>query len=287
MAAHRMDTIIFRETVDLPAGETACEFLASGTGLSRGKVKDAMNKGAVWMRRRKGGLRRLRRATASVNKGDRIEFYYDEKLLSLKPPEAGCLSDRKHYSVWHKPPGLMAQGTMYGDHCSLLRQTELFFQSSREVFLVHRLDREASGLMLMAHSRVAAARLSALFQKNLIVKEYRAEVVGKAGEKGRHGNIAFPLDGKPSFTEFEVEVYNLERNTSIVNVRIKTGRLHQIRRHFAMIGFPVIGDPKYGKGNKNREGMKLQAVSLRFLCPFENREVEFALPSHPGQYAIE
>lgn len=54
-----------------------------------------------------------------------------------------------------------------------------------------------------------------------------------------------------------------------------------------MIGFPVIGDPKYGKGNKNREGMKLQAVSLRFLCPFENREVEFTLPSHPGQYAME
>ncbi len=88
-----MDTIILRETVDSQTGETACDFLASRTGLSRGKVKDAMNKGAVWIGKGKGRLRRLRRATAAVNKGDRIEFYYDEKLLSLKPPEAVCLSD--------------------------------------------------------------------------------------------------------------------------------------------------------------------------------------------------
>ncbi len=156
----------------------------------------------------------------------------------------------------------------------------MFFQSAREVFLVHRLDREASGLMLVAHSRVAAARLSALFQKNLIVKGYHAEVLGNAGETGRHGHIAFPLDGKPSLTEFKVGSYDPEKNTSIVHVRIRTGRLHQIRRHFDMIGFPVLGDPRYGKGDKNREGMQLRAVSLRFLCPFENREVEVTLPAH-------
>jgi tRNA pseudouridine32 synthase/23S rRNA pseudouridine746 synthase len=276
-----MDTIILKKTVDSQAGETASDFVASRTGLSRGKVKDAMNKGAVWIGKGKGRLRRLRRATAAVNKGDRIEFYYDEKLLSVKPPEAVCLSDRKHYSVWYKPVGLLAQGTMYGDHCSLLRQVEVFFGASREVFLVHRLDREASGLMLLAHSRDAAARLSRLFQENLIEKRYRAEVLGNAGERAPHGKIAFPLDGKPSLTEFEVESYDPKKNTSVVDVRIRTGRLHQIRRHFDMIGSPVMGDPKYGKGNKNREGMQLQAVSLRFLCPFKNREVEFRLPSHP------
>ncbi len=275
-----MEKIILKEMVDSAAGETACGFLASRSGLSRGKVKDAMNKGAVWIRRRKGGLRRLRKATARVSRGDCVELYYDRRLLSLKPPDAELVSDRKHYSVWHKPSGLVAQGTMYGDHCSLLRQAEMYFQSSREVFLVHRLDREASGLMLIAHSRCAAERLSEIFRKNLIVKEYRAEVLGNAGSTGHCGRIVFPLDGKPSATEFEVMSFSVEKNTSIVNVRIKTGRLHQIRRHFDMIGFPVMGDPKYGRGNKNREGMRLRAVSLRFLCPFENREVEFILP-HP------
>jgi tRNA pseudouridine32 synthase/23S rRNA pseudouridine746 synthase len=272
-----MERIVLRETVRSSEGETASGFLAAKSGLSRGKVKDAMNKGAVWIRKGKGGLRRLRRATAVLGKGDRVEFYYDEKLLSLTPPAAVCISDRKHYSVWSKPAGLMAQGTMYGDHCSLQRQAELFFGSAREVFLVHRLDREAEGLMLLAHTRPAAARLSELFQKNLIEKEYRAEVLGDPGK--REGVIEFPLDGKASHTEFRVESYDPERNVSVVRVRIKTGRLHQIRRHFEMIGSPVMGDPKYGKGNKNREGMKLRAVALRFRCPFEGREVVFTLPS--------
>ncbi len=273
-----MEKIILRAVVDSPAGETACTFLASRSGLSGGKVKDAMNKGAVWLRRRKGGLKRLRKAKALLQRGDCIELYYDRKLLSMKAPQAELISDRKHYSVWYKPAGLVAQGTMYGDHCSLLRQAEVYFQSSREVFPVHRLDREASGLMLIAHSRTAAGRLSELFRKNLIVKEYCVEVLGNAGAKGHCGSIVFPLDGKASSTEFEVTSFSAENNTSIVSVRIKTGRLHQIRRHFEMIGFPVMGDPKYGKGNKNREGMKLRASSLRFLCPFEHREVEFTLP---------
>jgi tRNA pseudouridine32 synthase/23S rRNA pseudouridine746 synthase len=59
---------------------------------------------------------------------------------------------------------------------------------------------------------------------------------------------------------------------------IKTGRYHQIRRHFNMISHPVIGDPKYDRGNKNIEGMKLSAVSINFSCPFINREVEFRMP---------
>lgn len=266
---------VLKTVVDSNMPQTACDFLSAGSGLSKAKVKDAMNKGAVWIKKKKGGLRRLRRATALLGKGDYAEFYYDEKLLSLKPPEARCLSDQKHYSVWHKPSGLMAQGTMYGDHCSLMRYAELFFHNEREVFLVHRLDREASGIMLIAHTKDAAARLSQLFQKKQIVKKYRVEVLGNLAEKQKHGVIELPLDGKPAITEFEVESYNPERNASTLNAIIRTGRLHQIRRHFDMIGFPVMGDPKYGKGNKNIEGMRLTAVSLRFRCPFQKREVEF------------
>ncbi len=271
--------IIFRETVEARPPVTACDFLASGTGLSKSRVKDAMNKGAVRLRRKKGGMTRLRKATAKLSTGDRIELYYDEKLLSLTPSQAVCLNDCVHYSVWYKPPGLLAQGTAFGDHCSLTRQAELLFPS-RRVFLVHRLDREAEGLMLLAHSSAAAARLSELFRKNSILKEYRAEVMGDMRKEGRRGTIDRPLDGKEAFTEFDVESFDPESGTSIVRLTIKTGRLHQIRRHLEMSGHPVMGDPKYGRGNKNNEGMRLSAVSLRFLCPFRQREVEFNLPLH-------
>ncbi len=273
-----MNTIDLKIDLDSDMHATASDLLVSKSGLSKSKVKDAMNKGAVWLKRKKGGMNRLRRATTGLKKGDHIELHYDEKILSLKSPSADCLSDRGDYSVWDKPPGMTAQGTLYGDHCSLMRHAELFFKPKREVFLVHRLDREASGIMLIAHNRRAAARLSEIFQGNLITKRYRAEVLGDFGKNHLRGTIAVPLDGKSALTEYQVLSYDPVRDTSVVDIIIRTGRLHQIRRHFEMIGHPVMGDPKYGKGNKNTEGLKLTAVSLKFTCPVSNQEVEFSLP---------
>jgi len=251
------------------------DYLAAETGLSKARIKDAMNKGAVWVGRERGKLKRLRSATAELRGGMRIEFHYDEKLLSLSPPQAKCISDRKGYSVWYKPAGLMAQGTMFGDHCSLMRQAEIFFEGRREIFPVHRLDREAAGLMLVAHAKKTAALLSDIFRNNLIEKKYRVEVLGKLPQW--KGIIHLSLDGKDALTEYEVRSYDQAADTSVVDVAIKTGRLHQIRRHFDMIGHPVMGDPKYGKGNKNTAGMKLTAYSLRFRCPLANEEVEYSL----------
>jgi tRNA pseudouridine32 synthase/23S rRNA pseudouridine746 synthase len=88
-----------------------------------------------------------------------------------------------------------------------------------------------------------------------------------------------PLDGKEALTELDVESFDPESDTSVVSLSIKTGRLHQIRRHLEMIGHPVMGDSRYGKGNKNPEGLRLSAVSLHFFCPFQQKEVEFNMPS--------
>jgi tRNA pseudouridine32 synthase/23S rRNA pseudouridine746 synthase len=147
----------------------------------------------------------------------------------------------------------------------------------RKVFLVHRIDREASGLMLIAHTKEAAARLSELLRTRMISKGYRIEVAGNLEERGKTGTINLPLDGKEALTEYEVTAYDPDKNITTVSVFIKTGRLHQIRRHFEMINFPVMGDPHYGKENKNRDGMKLTAVSLRFICPFSRAEVQFSV----------
>ncbi|HEX8948576.1 MAG TPA: pseudouridine synthase, partial [Dissulfurispiraceae bacterium] len=216
MSAQTMEKVVVKAVFDPGARMTACDFLAAKSGLSKGRVKDAMNKGAAWIRKKGGGMRRLRRATALPDAGDRLELYYDGKLLSVKPPAAKCLSDKRRYSVWYKPAGLLAQGTMYGDHCSLERQAELFFKSAREVYLVHRLDREAEGLMLLAHDKNAAARLSELFQKDMIAKKYRLEVLGDLAVKGKQGTIELPLDGKHALSMYEVESYHRESNTTTV-----------------------------------------------------------------------
>lgn len=269
-------TLTLRLTARAEDAGTLCDLLAARSGLSKARIKDAMNKGAVWLAKGKGAQQRVRRATTPVHVGQRIELHYNAELLARQVPDSTLVADQKHYSVWNKAPGVLAQGTLEGDHCALLRQVELYFKSSRPVFPVHRLDREASGLVLVAHSRDAAARLSHLFQTHQVYKRYRVQVRGRV--EAEHGVIDRPLDGKPARTEYALQCYDAERDRSVLDVVIHTGRLHQIRRHFELIDHPVIGDPKYGSGNKSPEGMQLAAVELRFRCPFAQREIVFALP---------
>jgi tRNA pseudouridine32 synthase/23S rRNA pseudouridine746 synthase len=254
---------------------TACDFLAACTSLSKSRIKDAMIKGAVWLKRGKSKQQRLRRATAGLKPGDVLCIYYDEALLSIAPPRAELLSDQRRYSVWSKPAGLMSQGTKYGDHCSLLRQVELFYKSKSNVYLIQRLDREASGLVLLAHDRIAADRLSRLFQTRQVIKKYKAQVLGNLFETRLQGKIDLGLEGKAAETEFVADSFDPVTNSSKVQIVMRTGRKHQIRKHFDMIGHPVIGDPRYGKGNKNKEGLQLVATALEFECPFTKKRLVF------------
>jgi tRNA pseudouridine32 synthase/23S rRNA pseudouridine746 synthase len=270
-----MQKLSLTKTVEPNDPATACDFLAACTSLSKSRIKDAMTKGAVWLKRQKGKQQRLRRATADLKPGDRLSIYYDGALLSIVPPRAELISDQKRYSVWFKPAGLMSQGTKFGDHCSLLRQIELSYKPKRNVYLIQRLDREASGLMLLAHDRIAAGRLSRLFQTRQVIKKYTARVLGNLSETRLQGKIDWKLEGKDAETEFAVDCYDPVTHTSEVEIVIRTGRKHQIRRHFEMIGHPVIGDPRYGKGNQNKEGLQLVATTLEFECPFNKKRLVF------------
>ncbi|UCF93401.1 MAG: RluA family pseudouridine synthase [Desulfobacterales bacterium] len=266
-----------KQTVGALDSKTLCDYIASQTGLSKSKIKDALNKGAAWLKKKGGHRRRVRRASTALNPGDSLEFYYDARLLERHPPQGRCLHDYQRFSVWYKPSGLLSQGTLYGDHCALLRQAEIFFRFRRPVYLVHRLDREASGLLLIAHRQDAAAVLSRLFRDHRVLKSYRIEVLGDLSQVAPSDTIALPLDGQNAVTEFEVSHYDPRAQTSTVAVTLKTGRRHQIRRHFEMIGFPVMGDPRYGRGNKDPAGMRLVATALAFRCPFRHKELAFTL----------
>jgi len=274
-----MSAFTFRETLQSDTTMNAGDFLTAKTGLSKSRVKDAMNKGAVRLLRKKK-RQRLRKANTRLQKGDQLELFYDEKLLVAVPPVAICLHDLSRYSIWNKPAGLLTQGTEHGDHFSLIRQAELFFKPRRQVFPVHRLDREAFGLVLVAHDRTTAAYFSELFRNGGISKKYRVKLLGNISVRGQAGIINQPLDGKEAITEYQCTGYDPAANISIVETTIRTGRLHQIRRHFAEIGFPVMGDPRYGKGNKNTDGLQLAAFFLGFTDPDSGETVQFALKEH-------
>jgi tRNA pseudouridine32 synthase/23S rRNA pseudouridine746 synthase len=267
--------LVYKKIVNQGDSRTACELLAQETGLPRMRIKDAMSKGVVWVMSRGKGRKRLRRATAGLKPGDVIELFYDPGLLSREPPQACCVDDRKDYSIWNKPAGLLTQGTDYGDHCSLLRQAETAFTPRREAYPVHRLDREAEGLVLMAHTRHAARDLSRLFHGREIEKRYRAEVLGQM--EPAEGVIDLPLDGRPAVTKYSLLSFDQGSNTSRLLVEILTGRLHQIRRHLAGIGHPVMGDPRYGKGNKDGKSMRLTATELKFTCPLTGEKIDIRI----------
>ncbi len=253
------------------------DFLAVKSGISKSKIKDAVNKGALQFKRKGQKSRRLRKVKFKLKPKDFIDFNYDSSLLPLIPNEPELILDTKRYSCWNKPAGLLSQGTKFSDHCSILRRVELFYKGLRQVYLVHRLDREAAGLICIAHDKEAAAKLSKLFKDRHIEKTYQVEVLGDLNKKGKSSSIDLELDNKQAITNYKQISFSKESNSSTAIVTLEGGRFHQIRRHFAAIDHPVIGDPKYGKNNKNNSGLKLQATGLKFVCPFTGSPIELKL----------
>lgn len=244
------------------------------TSLSPEVLADAASKGAVWHQKSgKGKILRVRSLDMLISPEDKLNFYFDPRVLSFPIlTDAKCVYETSQYGVWIKPAGVLPQGTQVSDHTSLLRYVEVL--KGKEAYLIHRLDRETEGLMIVGYTSESAAKLSDLFQNNKIVKTYQAIVKGQI-EKGHRQTIADSLDGKTAVTHFEVSANG--NGCSLLSIKIDTGRLHQIRRHLDIIGYPVMGDPKYGKGNKNREGLKLLAKSLNFKDPWTGRPVEMVV----------
>jgi len=259
--------------------QSALDLLVEGTGLSKQRIKDAMNKGAVWWTL-KGKQLRLRRATKLLNKGSTIQLYYDPQVLARKPEAARLVYDAERYSIWYKPAGMLSQGSQWGDHCSILRWVEVNGDYSqgkaqRECFLVHRLDADAAGLIILAHDNQAAAKLSTLFQARDMRKFYQAWVKGKWQFPDEGLTINQPLDEKSAITN--IKKITATDNKTLLDIHIETGRKHQIRRHLANSGYPIIGDRIYGTPASS--GLQLLAYRLEFVCPFsgKNLVVELAV----------
>lgn len=257
------------------------DLLRDVSGLSKQRIKFAMIQGAVWVTRG-SNTQRLRRAKRVLRVGDEVHLYYDAQILAEIPPEPGLVVDLGGYSVWNKPCGLRSQGSKWGDHCTVARWAERHLQPERSAFTVHRLDRAANGLMLIAHSKKVAAALSALFEKREMDKRYRAMVSGDFSEQPNPLRVELPIDGKEAVSEISFQQIIDDGSRSLVEVKIETGRKHQIRRHFAEIGHPVIGDRLYGDGEKGGVDLQLTAFQLGFHCPVKDEVVEYRLPILPA-----
>ena len=261
------------------AEDGAVELLQQATGLSKQRIKLAMTQGAVWLTRGRN-TRRLRRAKRVLRPGDEVHLYYDADILAAIPAEPALLADVGGYSVWYKPYGLRSQGSKWGDHCTVVRWAERHLQPERPAFTVHRLDRAASGLILVAHSKAVAASLSGLFKKRAVEKRYRALVAGDFSAQPDPFRVEQPIDEREAVSEFSLRQVSPDGRQSLVDVRIETGRKHQIRRHLAGLGYPVIGDRLYGTGEEDGVDLQLSAYLLAFNCPVSDEQVEYRLPAN-------
>lgn len=262
-------------TVD-NAQANAVDILAEASGLSKQKLKLIMQRGAVWLTR-SGHTQRLRRAKKALQLNDEIHLYYAPAVFEQQPSPAILIADEGDYSVWHKPYGMLSQGTKWGDHTSITRWAEQNLEPQRNAFIVHRLDRAATGLIMVAHSKKAAASLSALFEQRQVDKRYQAVVEGHWAEDKR---IEQAIDDKPAVSH--VRCLETKGSKSLVEVKIETGRKHQIRKHLSKAGFPIVGDRLYG----NADGLDLQlcSVFLGFVCPIsaETRSYELGGELRPS-----
>lgn len=264
------------------ADSNAVDLLAKATSLSKQHIKQVMQKGAVWLEEKKTGKpRRLRRAKKVPAVGDELHLYYDKKVLDAVPAPPQLIADEGGYSIWYKPYGLLSQGSKWGDHCTVQRWVEQNLEPQRPAIVVHRLDRAATGLMIIAHKKGVATELSAQFAQREMEKRYQVIVHGQFPEGSWPKKIDSDIDGRNARSHAKLLKYDAEKNRSLLEVGIDTGRKHQIRKHLLSIGFPVVGDRLYGEEDaqeKNEEDLQLTACRLAFVCPITKQEKRFQLP---------
>ncbi|MET1256995.1 RluA family pseudouridine synthase [Aliikangiella maris] len=240
--------------------------------ISRQKLKLAMQYGACWVTNGRM-TQRVRRAKKVLPAGSEVHLYFDTAILFLSVPPAKLLSDEAAYSVWIKPAGMFSQGTKWGDHSAISRWVELNEFPERQSFLVHRLDRATSGLIILAHQKNIARQLAHAFEQRQVEKHYLANVAGLWPESLI--TLDSPLDNKPALTRVLQIKHDYSKQQTWLRLQIETGRKHQIRQHLFAAGFPIIGDRLYQsqmpvanvKDDSESLDLQLRSVYLRFTCP--------------------
>ena len=205
------------------------------------------------------------------------------------------LYEDNHLIVAIKPAGVLSQsdGSNAPDMLTILKAyIKEKYQKPGEVYLglVHRLDRPVSGVMVFARTSKAASRLSEQIRQRRVEKIYRCVVNGVLEGEGRLENYISKDEStntvtvsdaeKPGFKASYLDYKALadKDDMTLVEVKLGTGRSHQIRAQMAHAGFPLIGDQKYGKKDNRTKDIALEAYKLSFEHPVKREFITFEAP---------
>jgi len=284
---------------DEAAGERLDRFLASLPEIgSRGVAERVLAESVLVDGRPQVKSHRL-------SGGEEVEFEAPERVepepIVAEEMHLRIAYEDEHLVIVDKPAGLVvhpapghASGTLVH---GLLAHDVAGGDDAERPGIVHRLDRDTSGLMVVARSEEAYRRLQGLVRRRELERRYLALVVGQP--RSRTGRIEAPIGRdrrdpmrhsldtetpREAVTHFEL-VELLPRH-ALLEVKLETGRTHQIRVHLAAIDLPVAGDPMYGRPHElGLERQFLHAARLGFTHPFSNERLDVESPLPPDLVA--
>ena len=209
-----------------------------------------------------------------VRAGDRIQLYIDFKNLAetFKPRPAltklDIIYEDNALLVLNKRAGIAVhEGKTVSKKESVLGILETQYRDRGiKPQLVHRLDKDTSGLLLVAKNPESAKELESCFETGAVEKEYLCLLVGRL--PNNEGKIDFPLPGRGGNPVRALTRYRVVKKFSevtLVRAAIETGRLHQIRLHFAKLGYPVVMDDQHGDFGFNKRFRKAYGLKRQFL----------------------
>jgi len=217
----------------------------------------------------------------------------EPKPLKARPLNLPVIFEDSALIVVDKPSGVAVHGGS-GVSYGVIESLRAERPQAKFLELVHRLDRDTSGLLMIAKKRSALVELHRMLREGEVGKIYTAVVKGKVGKSqfemkeslhkyvtsGGQRRVSVREDGKTAFTK--VALVKANREISLLEVTLLTGRTHQIRVHLAHAGHPVLGDDKYGDFDLNRaiakQGVKrlfLHAGKLAFSHPLTREHLRF------------
>lgn len=230
--------------------------------------------------------------------GDEIEVCFQlTPEISLEPENIplNIVFEDDHLLVINKPAGMVVHPAPGHPrhtfvHALLYHCKGLPFADKLRPGIVHRLDKDTSGLLLAAKTLECHQKLISLFSERKITKKYLAICVGNPGDgtinapikrhKTRRQEMAVDPEGKEAISR--VKLLKIEENLSLVEVELITGRTHQIRVHMKHRGTPVLGDPIYGSESANQKygvtRQLLHAYNLEFEHPMTRVPVKLTAP---------
>ncbi|MFC1955299.1 RluA family pseudouridine synthase [Chloroflexota bacterium] len=234
------------------------------------------------------------KASLKLDVGDKVEVVIPPTSPSPLSPEEIPLNivyEDDDLMVVDKPAGLTVHPAPGHPGHTLVNAVLAHFPHLADISdslrpgIVHRLDKDTSGLMLVAKNRVAQMNLANQFKSRSVVKAYRVLVKGKltperglidaamGRDPGNRKRMVVVSKGREARTEYQVVQYMGE--FTLLEVRTQTGRTHQIRVHLAAIGYPVVGDMTYGVKLLHLSRQFLHACRLGFKLPSTGDYIEF------------